>query len=867
MHRNPFCYLQRAYYHLRGRLHTRLLPFQVPAFSQHCPCFILFSVVFLASCFDGSEKAQNIQIPSSGSSISQETSSEQELFAEADLTINGIALTPENILAKRGEWKQRLKNLNVSAGEDSTILNFSHVQFGDMPSYDHMGQNTVIKSSDLFERYMINVQEQLDPSEHQTSDSTGLKKLFDFLDDLGRTYTGLRLDKSGTTVKVVHYGPDEYPKFRTRDEKRVEPAIFGEFLQFNLEEKIEFLRLASYLKTVEKIGIPEDATPEVIIQKLKSYQNTGAQFNYSDMPKDINILFREKEFELSNKEKILVTHNGISLALGTEEPSPISMSADVRFLTDKYNINNFDVIRDSQTLTEENRQEVGEFFDTMLKSDGRILMTGYAIAGFGDLVNFQMLYKTIIRKHPELKGRIDAYAHFYRYSISNEILDKLLDKDIKVVTHQNANRQWDPNYSYQLVNELGKRHKPEFEIQYNVGSVYSVVDDQHILRVGEIGGMAGVSQVQDAYFTGLSRGAIGFGIPSVCADIDNPEIKVVLSGIMHEVLGQAPDSSISLSSLIQEHFALMMARENSQVINQGRFYNVNDVQDGQNLSIGKRVLVEILKAMTEHAATGNPIILATGRIDALQEQSKAIGVTLNERPSFAIQGTKYKLFELITSRGDKAFVVQGFFDNALVNAVMKDASIPTVYSGEGSMNEGLSFRGKGFMLPFYDYQVTTLIESAGIVSTQDIGSFGLEVDGNDRDFLDDPNKLVKIKPDSDSLQEISEPYDLIKLTLDDQPAQMYMVTKRSFSDIHLKKLDKPALDFHVLSSQAQLDKVSNIYRSEATIYKLEPWAQEWLKLIYDRENTQLDMDKLGKQTLAILKEEKEQIANWFDLFN
>lgn len=37
---------------------------------------------------------------------------------------------------------------------------------------------------------------------------------------------------------------------------------------------------------------------------------------------------------------------------------------------------------------------------------------------------------------------------------------------------------------------------------------------------------------------------------------------------------------------------------------------------------------------------------------------------------------------------------------------MKDASIPTVYSGEGSMNEGLSFRGKGFMIPFYDYQAT-----------------------------------------------------------------------------------------------------------------------------------------------------------------
>ena len=216
------------------------------------------------------------------------------------------------------------------------------------------------------------------------------------------------------------------------------------------------------------------------------------------------------------------------------------MNADVRFLTDKYNINNFDVIRDSQSLSEENRHEVSEFFSTVLNSDGRILMSGYAIAGFGDLVNFQMLYKTIIKKHPELKDRIDAYAHFYRYSISNETLDKLLDKDIKVITHQNANRQWDPNYSYQLVRELGKRHNPQFEIQYNVGSVYSAVDRPNVLRVGEIGGMAGVSQVKDAYFTGLSRGAIGFGIPCANTDIDSPNVKSTLVEIIRKVLGHEP---------------------------------------------------------------------------------------------------------------------------------------------------------------------------------------------------------------------------------------------------------------------------------------------------------------------------------------
>ncbi|WP_152432143.1 hypothetical protein [Vibrio aquimaris] len=50
-------------------------------------------------------------------------------------------------------------------------------------------------------------------------------------------------------------------------------------------------------------------------------------------------------------------------------------------------------------------------------------------------------------------------------------------------------------------------------------------------------------------------------------------------------------------------------------------------------------------------------------------------------------------------------------------------------------------------------------------------------------------------------------------------------------------------------------------------YKLESWAKEWLKLIYDRESSQLNLDKLGEQTASMLKEETIQRANWFDLFD
>lgn len=79
-------------------------------------------------------------------------------------------------------------------------------------------------------------------------------------------------------------------------------------------------------------------------------------------------------------------------------------------------------------------------------------------------------------------------------------------------------------------------------------------------------------------------------------------------------------------------------------------------------------------------------------------------------------------------------IVQGFFENTFINVIMKHTDIPTVYSGEGSMNEGLSFNGKGFMIPFYDYQVTTLIESAGIADKFALDHFRMQLDGNDEGF-------------------------------------------------------------------------------------------------------------------------------------
>lgn len=778
------------------------------------------------------------------------------------LTINGFNLTPEDIKLARNEWDLLLASFNTNKFEDHHLKNFTHNQFTNMPSYDHTGPNTVIKSSGLFQKYQVDIKEQLHLP--QADENTGVGKLFNFLKDADRTYAGLRLDKSGTTVKIVHYGTDEYPALRTEEEKLMEPALSDAFLKLNQQEKADFFRLGSFIKTLEKIGINANTTDEDVAKKLQGYNNEGIYFDYPNTPSDIKVHLENKEKQLLENERILVTHKGISLAFDTKKSTNLKQN----LMMEKYSINNFDNVTDSELLTEQHRQEVEIFCQRLLKSEGRILMTGYAIAGFGDLVNFQMLYKALTSKHPELRNRIDAYAHFYRYSIDNNTLNKLLDKDIKVITHHNANRQWDPNYSYQLVSELTKACKPAFEIQYNVGSIFqSVADDENVLRVGEIGGMAGVSMVDDAYFTGLSRGAIGFGIPNVDVDVNKAYIKSVLSGIIQHTLGQTetPADDVSFAPIIKERFALMMARENSQVINQRQFYRYDDVHEGQNLSVGKRVLADILKAMTEQSKVDKPIILATGKIDALSEQAREAGLKLTPKDSFKVNGSNYKQFHLQTQSGKEAVIVQGFFDNTIINAIMKYADIPSVYSGEGSMNEGLSFGGKGFMIPFYDYQVTTLIESAGIASKHELDTFSMQLDGNDVGFRYDPNKVVKLISGNQALYDSCEQYDLLKLSVGAQSPQMYLVTAKSSGGIHVKKLDKTDIDFQISQSVENSSRVG--LQTNATIYKLEDWAKEWSKLIYVRDSSQLDLNKLGGQTPAMLREEKKKQANWFELFN
>ncbi|WP_341664679.1 hypothetical protein [Vibrio sp.] len=81
----------------------------------------------MASCFGDAKNEQKTELSSPNTpSIGSVNSGQVQL--RVPLTVNGMPLTPDNIVAKREEWKQWLKGLNVSAGEDANILNFSHIQ-------------------------------------------------------------------------------------------------------------------------------------------------------------------------------------------------------------------------------------------------------------------------------------------------------------------------------------------------------------------------------------------------------------------------------------------------------------------------------------------------------------------------------------------------------------------------------------------------------------------------------------------------------------------------------------------------------------------------------------------------------------------
>jgi hypothetical protein len=765
--------------------------------------------------------------------------------------INGIPVTTSSINKTYNYIKTLLSRFDISGNENTILHDF---ELYDQKNFDPETQDLKSFESEISDPYSFSYPnavvnnnetyiEYLGDMEKQLSDKWGgMPLLYSFLGRLGRQFIGFRLDRSGTTLKTVHYGKDEVPLPRTPEEQKDEPFISVDILNY-FDKKFpggyneglkDFFMKTSYLKTLKKIGIDENTSDFILKEKLKKFEIKGNE----------KYLTKTKEWTLSKDEEIIFTHKGISLTYNMKD-DPIPKYKSSNIFSDKYDINNFD---NSSMSPDFNRSKVEEFFHKIKRSNGRILMVGYAIAGFGDLVNFQMLYQNLIKLNPDLESRIDAYAHFFRYSINNETLDKLLDKRIKVITHNNANRQWDPNYSYKILADvISDRDPPEFEIQYNVGSVFqSDLSDDHVLKVGEIGGMAGVTKVEDAFFTGLSRGGIGFGVPHH----DNDDVD-------HNVLGVAKSLYMTLKgidfenndtqALVKDNFALMMARENSQIINQRPFYDISDVFEGSNLSVGKRALATILKDMILHGGIDEPIILSTGKVDALEKQASEIGMRIIDKK---ITVEDIKILEIVVD-GVKGYVAQGFFSNKLINTVMKYTKVPVVFSGEGSMNEGLSYNAKGFMVPFYDYQITTIIESSGIDAKEDLQKSKIAV----KNVPTDKNH-IKIEMTEGNINLIKE-FDLLKLKIGGQPPQLYFVTEKVGCNFVMKKLDRTELTIDVEKSLSFSDDSKEF---SGVIYRLHGWAKEWLRMIYCRDIESIDTNLMGEQVTSL-----NVLPSWFDL--
>ena len=616
--------------------------------------------------------------------------------------INGIPVNKGAI----DKVRECLFSFRMDSSDQEDGIIHSSIRANDFAPLKYTLPNAAINDPQKYKAYFSLIQKQ---SNESLSFDEIQSEIFRFLCLLDRKLVGLRLQISGTTLKLVHYGEHEKAYLRTQIEKKKEPFISMYTLQRYREYLSEIFDFTSYVKTIEKIGITSHMSDEEIIRKLDNFKKRtriGANENKA------NLAIVEKEIQLRKREKIMMTHKGIFkfFPLSAKDAQIVG---DRDYFEEKYNINNLDSSPYGKKQSEKNKMEIRKFWKRASKGRGKILLWGYAIAGFGDLGNFQMLYRTLVSNNPGLKNRLCPYVCFYRYSISDNLIDKLLDKDIKVITHENAARQWDPNYGY-LVSQvvMPKSDTVRFEIQYNVGSVYNTAFDENTLRVGEMGGMAGVSQVKNAYFTGTTRGGIGYGMPAVRKPEEDQRITSFAKAIHREVTGEDMDDDIV--STINQRYGLMMARENSQIVNQLPYYNHDEISEELiNVSVGNRSLALIFKSMIVQNSSRKPIILTTSNINGLKESAKHIGLDIEQPTVINVGNGKYSVYR-VTVDEHTGYFVKGFFDNNYIHLVMKYATIPIVYSGEGSMNEGLSYRTPGFMIPFYDFQVTLILESGGI---------------------------------------------------------------------------------------------------------------------------------------------------------
>lgn len=525
----------------------------------------------------------------------------------------------------------------------------------------------------------------------------------------------------------------------------------------------------------------------------------------------------------------------------------------------KYNINNF--YPKPKHSSKGNILTLIKFFKKLLNSSGNIFLNSFAICGFGDISNLQMLYVYLVKNFPKLKPRIHSYAYFYQFKIPLDTIKKLINPDINIFVFSNPLMQWDPNYGYLLLKKyIQKRFKPEFEIQYNVGTVLRSVTSENILRVGEIGGMAGVSMVKPVLFTGLARGGVGFGIPTIENAIDH-DLAFKLLNLFDPIKQFIQTQSLAIEDFIPKHTHIIISRTDSALVNQRPFISADsdNIWEGKNISVGQHLVSLFFKSVLSRDKS--PLIVTTTNIEKLNWSflQKNISIKLID------QKNGYKLFKVTQNdHSSHGYIIQGTYQNGLLKTLISLTENPIVFSGEAMMNEVLAYKKAGFMLPFYDFQLNLLIESSGLESIEPTRRYQAKIDIKNNQIF-----FINVKNKKSLFIKRIEPFNLIHLKLQKKDKQLYLVKSVNNDTITLIKLDAPHISLTINIDNTTLQEVRKpkIQLIDFKYYSLKSWAKEWLRLIFDRNIEAINMDILSHQTLSILAQSKTQSISWFHHIN
>ena len=413
--------------------------------------------------------------------------------------------------------------------------------------------------------------------------------------------------------------------------------------------------------------------------------------------------------------------------------------------TDKYNamqlVSHFEekVLKE---ISEKGIQKVKEWIKAIKKAAKnttpekpiRILVWGFYIAGFGDLKNCEkgqtILEKALAKEIANKKVVIEGYASGWAGTISKENI-RDLKPNINIFQHFNFWARWDPNYTYDLFQEkVLKDKKFDFEFQYNVGTDdtrNSVTnnDKNKVLRIGEMGGMAGVSNCLTALISGGDRvGGIGYGFHlDEATKLKNTKVANDYLDNISVLLGDT-------NEIANSQYLLLMSRPNSELIytvgqvkSQLLGSPIIDQETGKSTNKGIYNLIRIAYSWAKKDEEKNTdiFLMSTTLADLIKvgENSTAgfkINVLELERAIDTIISVAVINIEKTSSKEktrDLRIIGLSSIPNDLLKGMLSCSSIAVVH-GESSLMESTESGTKGWMMPFYSFQLRTILDDHGV---------------------------------------------------------------------------------------------------------------------------------------------------------